>query len=518
MARTPLSRLGAALRIPSLSDFLFVALLGWLFLSDAGGWSGLLVDGDTGWHIRTGEFILDHGSAPTRDLFSFSKAGQPWFAWEWLADTLYALLHRTAGLKGIVLLSAVVIVAGALVVFRHALWRGSNALVALGVALLGVGASSVHHLARPHVFTLLLMAVALFLLDRDRRSPTRAVWLLAPLTALWINLHGGFVGLVATLVVFAAAAAAEALLEREARPARWRQARRYSLLAAACAAASLANPYGFRLHLHIAAYLRSDWIKNAVEEFQSPSFRNENMLQFEILLLAGLMVATLLAGRRRLVEAAAILFWAHAALVSVRHVPVYAVVAVPIISAELSALWSRACAGLSRRNPFAILHAVGEDVAAGFRRTTIWAAVPVAALAALNGPIHWPRDFPTERFPTALVERHAERLSQGRVFTSDQWADYLIYRFYPRQRVFFDGRSDFYGAELGREYLALVQGKHNWESVLERYGFDTVLGKTEWPLATLLKTRPGWKILADDGKAILFVRSTQVNTRVLDQK
>ncbi|HLW75487.1 MAG TPA: hypothetical protein VKS01_00860, partial [Bryobacteraceae bacterium] len=48
----------ARLAIPSLSDLFFVAILGWVFMSGSAGWTGLLVDGDVGWHIRTGEYIL----------------------------------------------------------------------------------------------------------------------------------------------------------------------------------------------------------------------------------------------------------------------------------------------------------------------------------------------------------------------------------------------------------------------------------------------------------------------------
>jgi hypothetical protein len=77
------------LLVPSLSDFLFVALIAWLFMSSgAHGWQSLLADADAGWHIRTGEYILDHHQVPHHDLYSFSKPGAPWYAWEWLTDII----------------------------------------------------------------------------------------------------------------------------------------------------------------------------------------------------------------------------------------------------------------------------------------------------------------------------------------------------------------------------------------------------------------------------------------------
>src|ERR1700687_5758428 len=66
----------ARLLVPSLSDLFFLAILVWLFMSSgSAGWQGLLVDGDAGWHIRTGEYILDHQAVPRHHLYSFSQTG-----------------------------------------------------------------------------------------------------------------------------------------------------------------------------------------------------------------------------------------------------------------------------------------------------------------------------------------------------------------------------------------------------------------------------------------------------------
>src|SRR5579871_6076474 len=162
----PPARLDALMRhrwgrllVPSLSDFLFVALIAWLFMSSGPhGWQSLLADADVGWHIRTGEYILDHHQVPYHDLYSFSKPGAPWYAWEWLTDVIDGGLHRISGLKGVVLLAAVIIALFATTLVRRMVWRGSHLLVAMIVALLGVGAASIHFLARPHIFTVLFLS------------------------------------------------------------------------------------------------------------------------------------------------------------------------------------------------------------------------------------------------------------------------------------------------------------------------------------------------------------------------
>src|SRR5690242_11226257 len=94
--------------LPSLEEIIFAVTLLFLFLFGQGG-SVLLGDSDTGWHIRTGQWILQHLAVPRQDLFSFSKPGGEWFAWEWLSDVLFALAHRYAGLAGVVLLAGLLI-------------------------------------------------------------------------------------------------------------------------------------------------------------------------------------------------------------------------------------------------------------------------------------------------------------------------------------------------------------------------------------------------------------------------
>ena len=494
------------LLVPSLSDCLFLSLLVWLFATGS-GWVALLADGDTGWHIRTGEFILDGGGLPHRDLFSFSKPGAPWFAWEWLSDVILGWLHRQAGLKGVVLAAAVAACASVTLVFRHTLWRGAGPFVALAACLLGAGASTIHYLARPHVFTLTLLAAAMWLLDRDRRRPTTAVWLLVPLSALWVNVHGGFLALIVCLGVVVAGTTLEELFAKPPEQRSWARVRRYLGLLGGCGLATLLNPYGVYLHVHVAGYLRSTWIRAAVDEFQSPRFRSEAMIQFEVLLFAGLLLAATLLAKRHFIDALLVLVWAHAALVSVRHVPIYVVVATPIWAGQAGLLWDRWAAKRPRQSLARVFRGLAEDVAPGFRYTSLWIPLALVVLSAGFWPMRWPGDFPEEKFPVRLIRRNEALLAKSRVFTSDQWADYLIYRFYPHHRVFLDGRSDFYGPELGKLYLRLAYGQADWSEAVRKHGFELVLAPPDWPLVSLLRRDAGWRLVEADQRAALFQRA-----------
>ena len=121
-------------------------------------------------------------------------------------------------MKGLTILSAVVIALGNIVLLRHMVWRGANFLMAVVVMHLVMAASSIHYLARPHVFTFLFLAIALWLIDADRLAPSRRIWMLVPLTAVWANLHGGFLALPACLLILAAGSAIERAFLAARRP------------------------------------------------------------------------------------------------------------------------------------------------------------------------------------------------------------------------------------------------------------------------------------------------------------
>lgn len=492
--------------IPSLFDVLLVAVPFWFFSLADGGLGLLLADGDTGWHIRTGEWILGQRQFAYRDLFSFSRQGEPWFAWEWLSDVFFALLHQAGSLQAVALFG---MVAGALycgIVFRHMIWQGVNLWIALPLAFLAFGSVTLHLLARPHLFTLLLVPAVVWWIEADRRCPTRSIWLLVPLAALWANLHGGWLALIALLGLASAGAAAEAWQGNT----QWHQARRYGLLAVLCAAASLVNPYGWKLHAHIWQYLRADYILNMVGEFRAPSFRGEPMMHYEITLLAAVAACGVLLLRGQIVRVLWILFWAHASLQSARHIPLFAAVALPFLAAELQRLWDGWARRAGRRSVLATLAELAGDAGPQLRRTSLWPAVLLTAVALQAVPFPYFEDFPAERFPTAIVQRHGSRLEGARIFTSDQWADYLIYRMWPRVHVFFDGRSDFYGREIATDYLAAMEGKPRWQEVLDRYRFAAVLLPPATPLASLLKLSPHWAVAEDDGQALLFIRRPEI--------
>ena len=78
----------------------------------------LLDDGDTGYHIRAGEYIIDTLSIPRHDLFSFISPPLPWTAHEWLSEVIMALLYGRFGMAGVVLFFGALIALTYCLLFR----------------------------------------------------------------------------------------------------------------------------------------------------------------------------------------------------------------------------------------------------------------------------------------------------------------------------------------------------------------------------------------------------------------
>jgi hypothetical protein len=507
---------------PSLTDVVFCTTLVFLFvMADAS--TALLKDSDTGWHIRTGEWILENHAVPRQDLFSFSKPGEQWFAWEWLSDVLFAVVHRHAGLAGLALLAGVAIALLYALLYRLIVARGASIVVAVPMATMASYAGSIHWLARPHMFSWLFALIFYWVLLQEPAKSRRLFWL-APLMVLWVNMHGSFLLGLFLIGVFGAAEVLRAVFTssgegKDTRREALERARHYGMVLAACGAASLLNPYSFRVHLHIAAYLRNDYILNHIGEFFSPNFRFAPAKCFEVMLVLGIGSVVWGVWRGRYAQALLVTAFAHFGLQSARHIPLYAIFAAPLIAdaltAGLAAHRSEHLAGWLRRALRGI-ERYGADMRSLDLRPRVYAVSAAAALgiAALvlastraGTPERFRAQFNPKDFPVAAADYLERAGLNAKVFSTDQWASYFIYRFYPQVRVFMDGRSDYYGEEVGKVYLNVISVHYTWERTLNEYDINTVVLPANSSLAGAMKESRRWQVEYDDGVAIVFSRA-----------
>ena len=508
--------------LPSMADMAFLMPIVYLF-GRMEGVKALLRDCDTGWHIRTGEWIIANGLVPIRDMFSYSKPGAPWFAWEWLSDVVFAKLNGMGGLQAVVLFS-LVLLSITFTALYMLVRRQSNAIVAVVITMLAATTSSVHWLARPHLFTLFFLVLFYAALEqvqggRRRLAGVPILALLPLVTILWTNLHGGF--FVGFLMVLAYGGGEILRLafspDAGERGPAWRKARNYFLSGLACLAASVVNPYTYHLHIHMAKYLFDPWNATHINEFLSMSFHHPTAIFFEAMLVMAVATTVWSLRQGRYTEALLMFVWAHGALLAGRNIPIFAIVAAPPIAAAMQqgllrlphlnvAGWLRAASERFNR----LAEETGEtDAIWRLHVVSVLGVLLVAALLyAPNPPKVFRAEFDPKEYPAgALATLRSD--PSGRIFTHDEWGDYLIWRLYPAQKVFVDGRSDFYGDDFDSKYIDVLNVKPGWEKTLGGFGVDTILMPPDAPLTGVLKESSRWRLVYDDGIALVFRSATR---------
>jgi len=504
----------ALLRIlPSFTDIAFLFPIAALFLLLEGART-ILGDGDTGWQIRTGDWILQNGRVPQIDLFSFTKPGQSWFAWEWLWDVMFSVIHRAAGLSGVVLANALILSAISVLLYRLVRRHAANDARALVITLAAVSATAIHWLARPHLLSWVLLLVALHLIDRAQEGRTKILWWFPALVVLWTNLHGSFPIAILLLLAYGSVNTIQDIAYTGLQET-WRAIhchRTWFLCAGASLAASLLNPYGWHLHQHILTYLLDSKQLKDIAEFTPFDFQSPLAICVEAFLILGGCAAITCFRQKQWAQGVILLVWAHLAFKSARNIPIFVFLAAPAVAQLVTSLlegMERANVAAWVKNSSAALLSFAKDFDA-FERVERIPFIPIGAtlvlavsLGVFSARQHRIVDFDTRDFPVAAAQVLADR-PKARVFTFDQWGDYLIYRLYPKMRVFADGRSDFYGADYSRDWVKARNGHFDWRKELARYSIDTVLLRTDDPLSSILKETREWRPVFDDGRAIVF--------------
>lgn len=467
-------RPGALLRwcVPDLAfATACVTLFYCLFLFQ--GYQKLFRDSDAGWHIRTGEAILATATLPRTDPYSFTRGGQPWFAWEWLADAAAGATHRTLGMQGVALFYAAAIALGVWLWFRLHWALGGNFLIACAMAPLLLSTCNIHWLARPHILSWIFLLLAIF----PRKPHLFVVFLV---TALWANVHASFFLAPVIALLFA--------LED-----RW-----YLKAAAVAAVAPLLNPYGWQLYVHVFRYLTDSELLARIGEFQSFDFHSAGAGQIIVTVILGVVGGTLALTQERVDYFALAVLVTAMALRSARALPLSALLLLPIANAAMTRWLAKAGRNHSPTNQRAFL-AYGDNLRALDMRFQGLALIPLILVAAFS--LMPAAGFPADQFPVAA---YSHIPAGARVFASDKFGGYLIYRSKGTLKVFFDGRSDLYGADFLKQYARLVQVRPGWREYWKTFHFTHALVPADAALLPALEQN-GWRPIYQDQTATLLV-------------
>jgi hypothetical protein len=492
---------------PDLALTFALMTLLWLFFV-IGGATALFNDSDTGWHIRNGERILSTGSLPHADPFSFSKPAAPWVAWEWGSDVLMGAVYRLSGLAGVALMYGLCIGASVWMWFRLNRAAGGNFLIAGLFFVPMLTTTTLHWLARPHIFSWLFLLGTVWLCERmPHRLRWRHLMLVAVAAAVWANLHASFFFAPLIALTYAAGAYLRPLIWQVPAPpireARGSSARSYIWIALAASLGTLANPNGWKLHQHVFLYLSDSRLTNQISEFQSFDFLSQGasqvMLTIAICFAGGFAALAAQKPARFLLS----MLLTAVALRSVRALPVAALLLLPLANGSITAVLSRAASlapGLRRRLNAALSY--GGRLQAIDRRFHGFALIPLAAMP-IFASIRTRAAFPANEFPVAASALVASLPANARILAPDTFGGYLIYRFNGARKVLVDGRSDFYGREFLERYLRLMEVRPGWRNEFNRWSFTHALLPSAHPLVPALEAN-GWHELYRDRTAVLL--------------
>lgn len=454
-------------------------------------------DPDLWWHLSAADWIAAHGNWPRADWLSFTRAGEPWADFEWLAQLAFRAVYGAAGLAGLWVLKAALLAVAGAVVWALLSRRGLPPPARAAAVGLWVAAMVPRADIRAELFSLAGFAWLLCLLETRWDAAARGGerWrraaACAALFALWANLHGGFAYGLLLLALYAA------------RDALGGGRRGLALCAASGVAGALLNPYGAQVYAVLARHGReAGALTRYIMEWGPLSLGRPGHWPTWALLAAA---AALLARRWRRERRAPLwelLLLGAFAVPGLRH-------------ARLAAYFATlACALMAARAPVSARAASGAlALCAAFG---LW----TGARAGVFRRVAHAEYLPVRA--AAYLER-SEELRGLRLYHPWGWGGYLGYRLAPRTQVFQDGRYIFH--ELLLEGAEAIRAPSTWQDFLAQYGVNAALmenaplsfptervypdgSRKAFARPYYLGTMPreAWALVYWDEKALLFVR------------
>jgi hypothetical protein len=507
--------------LPDFADIMFVLVI---LLLTALLPNFLLTDGSTGWHLYTGQYILSHWQIPHQDLFSYTFPTKNWIPYEWLFDVTAASLLKAGGIKLVAVVTACTL-AGLFAGLYHACRReGCHFYLSMVFTGLAILTSTIHWLARPHIFTFFGVFFFARTLEEFRRgncSPRRLILALSLIMLIWVNMHPAFLIGFGLIVIYLACETFIGLFsgESDIRTAAFQRARSIGLALIATVAASFINPNGIQLYAYIAQYLHGTTVLSQTNEYMQPSFKQLHAITMALLFFA-FVIGLVISNRRiGLSPLMVVLAFAWLAVNSMRNEPLFVLASTPIIAflyadCDLGLLLGKAHMQPARwwKAIAALWHRFGETVDS-MESSCDMHIVPIAMSLVLIASCFFggkllgielvSSGFDPASKPTTTLDAMS-KYPEGSGFNLDNWGGYITYK--TGRRVFIDDRLDFYGEKFYLDYGAIINLGANWKQLLDKYKINWVLMPKASPLVQALKDSPDWKLDAEDKAAALVVR------------
>ena len=478
--------------LPRIQDILFIALF---FAVLVLGNRMLNLDGDLPRHLLMGQQILLTKSVPTTELFIHPYLGRHYVTHEWLADVFFFGMYSAAGLKGIVLFSAIALASTFFLIYQYVSTRFQNRLGAFILVTWGALATSLNWATRPHLFSMLFLAIWLIWADKLRRGEKISIWIFPAFMVLWSNTHGVFIAGILVLFAYSVGWVVDFLLDKnsvnkEAGKNLW-------LALILSALASLLNPGGSGSWQSILGFVNNQYLMSRMLEANPPNFQMPEMR-----VLLGLIVISiflLAIKKEKLSSGQGLLLAGFTAmsLIAFRNVHLYGIVAPFVLSATLS---------ISNDIPFLFrlensLGRIESQIKGVF--WLIASTVIFSVLILTSTIADKLYQFDSEVFPVEAVKWLQENPQEGKMFNYLNWGGYITFNLYPEQLAFVDSVADVTG-EVTMEYETVTELLPDWEGIFQQYDIQWVIIPPDSPLSDTLIDKSHWKILYEDETAIIL--------------
>jgi hypothetical protein len=469
---------------------LFTGLIfNYLFHSDI-----VLGDPDLWWHIVTGQGILASGHVPTTDTYSYTFAGQPWIAKEWLSQVLLAAAYNLGGWNGVILLAAISVSAG-LTLFYSELVRSLAPTVALIITIPTAICMIPISTARPHIFTFILVVLFTSRLFRSADEIKPPPFWLLPFVTLWTNLHGSF-----TFSFVIAAFAFLLLLEKNRLKDRSLMMKwvAFGLL---MPIAALINPYGVQPLLVNKTLLSGIDAMKVIVEWMP--YNAQESTVFEIALLASLGAIWLSAPRLAISKVLFMLVALHMMLTHIRFVYIYFMLVPLVIAGEIAAQKH----GLS----MAKYLSQPRDRLEKFLAAKLWPIISAGVIAAgaiyLALAVYRPFLPPvTSSFQNARAYIKEHNLT-GHVFNDYNFGGPLIFT---GVKTYIDGRADqLFQGDFFKDFISTSEkgSEKTIEKILTTSDVAWTIFAPNHAVSKYMATKPDWKKTYEDKEAVIYERA-----------
>ncbi len=468
-------------------------------------------DPDIGWHLRTGEQILARGAVPQADWFTHSFADFSWIDHEWLTNVILYQLYNIGGpfLLSVLFASLLVFIFAYLVpkTFSSRLPLYQNLII----GVLGAGVVTFYVGVRPQLLTLVDVCFLLIIFQKLRRNPdSRALYWLPFLFLAWANLHASFpVGLGIFVVLLAFEAMKRRVLNKtgefwfaeEKNTLIFPAIKKLAWMLPVSFLATLVNPYGWRIYLEVYRTMLDRYGTREIIEWLAPDVTQTYGIVFGVYLCLFLVVFFFRRAKIDLAHFVLFICFLVAALMSVRHIPLFVIITLPLFLIGVSDFFDE----------FLIPILKNKAVFIGLTSLCIMGVFTLGQFAqTAKRSLNQNEIFATVDIPVSAVRELKNLGLSGNMFNEYNWGGYLIWQA-PEYPVFTDGRTAHWkrdGKNLLQEFLDTATYREGAEATLQKYNISFLFLDPGRPLVRVLQNDPGWEMLYSDDKAVIMKKVT----------